>query len=367
MSQFAIPFAQIRGGSSKGLYFNAGDLPPNETARNAVLVAAMGRGERQIDGLGGADPLTSKVAIVSRSERPGADIDYLFAQVVLGRDLVDTKPNCGNILAGVGVFALETGMVAATPGTTTIRIYMVNSDKTCELMLPTPNGRMIYEGNTKIDGVPGTASPILCNYNDLAGSACGSLLPTGNTKDVIAGIEVTCIDNGMPVAIITAESMGISGTETPAQLNADEDLCRRLRNLRLELGPKMNLGNVADLAVPKMCMVSRAMHGGAISTRTFIPDKCHSAIGVLGAVSVATACVLPGTVCDGLTQINAGKLKLLSIEHPSGEFTVTLETTVIDNRIQVSKAGVVRTARLLSRGELYVPAMLMAATTPEGN
>lgn len=361
MSQLAIPFAQIRGGSSKGLYFKADDLPQNEMARNAVLVAAMGRGERQIDGLGGGDPLTSKVAIVSRSERPGVDIDYLFAQVVLGRDWVDTKPNCGNILAGVGVFALETGMVTASPGTTTIRIYMLNSDKTCELVLPTPHCRMTYEGNTKIDGVPGMASPILCNYDDLAGSACGALLPTGNVKDVIAGIEVTCIDNGMPVAIITAESMGISGTETPAQLNADKDLCRRLRELRLQLGPRMNLGDVADLAVPKMCMVSRAVHGGAISTRTFIPDKCHTAIGVLGAVSVATACILPGTVCEGLARVGTGKVKLLSIEHPSGEFTVNLETSVKGNQIQVGKAGVVRTARLLSRGELYVPADLITA------
>lgn len=355
--QIAIAYAHLRGGSSKGLYFKADDLPGIEALRNEFLLAAMGRDERQIDGLGGGDPLTSKVAIVSPSTRPGVDIDYLFAQVVVGKGVVDTRPNCGNILAGVGPFAIETGMIVPQGDETHLVVHMLNSGKECELILQTPGGKITYSGSTKIDGVPGTAAPIVCNYRDLAGSACGALLPTGNLIDVVGGVAVTCIDNGMPVAVMKAEALGISGQESPEELNANQPLRERLYRLRMELGPMMNLGDVSDMAVPKMCLISEATRGGAISTRTFIPDKCHLAIGVLGAVSVASACILPGTVCS-LLNVPSGNSVALSIEHPSGEFTVRLETSKGDRGVAINKVGVIRTARLLSRGELFIPERL---------
>ncbi len=358
MPLVAIPFAQIRGGSSKGLYFNAKDLPQDPAKRDPILVAAIGRGARQIDGLGGADPLTSKVAIVSRSSRPGVDLDFLFAQVVVGKDIVDTSPNCGNILSGVGYFALETGMLEATEGVTRINVYMINSGNECELIIKTPNRKPEYSGDTKIDGVPGTGAAVICNYADLAGSACGALFPTENAKDVVDGIEVTCIDNGMPVAIMRADSLGVRGDETPEELNNNQALVQRIYNLRMKLGPMMNLGDVAQKAVPKMCLISAPTQGGVISTRTFIPDKCHAAIGVLGAVSVASACIIPGTVCESIavvTNPNASSFAL-SVEHPSGEFTVNLETETDKQKVRIVKAGVIRTARLLAKGELFIPA-----------
>jgi 4-oxalomesaconate tautomerase len=358
MPLIAIPFSLIRGGSSKGLYFKAEDLPQDTVKRDELLVAAMGQGARQIDGLGGADPLTSKVAIVSPSSRPGVDLDYLFAQVVVGKDVVDTSPNCGNILSGVGYFALETGMVTATEGVTRINVFMVNSGNECELIVQTPNKKPEYSGDTKIDGVPGSAAAVTCNYSDLAGSACGALFPTGNSIDSVDGIEVTCIDNGMPVAIMRAESFGVRGDETPEELNNNQELVQRIYNLRMKLGPMMNLGDVAQKAVPKMCLISKPSQGGVISTRTFIPDKCHAAIGVLGAVSIASACIVPGTVCESIAVIsnrNESSFQL-SVEHPSGEFTVNLEIEKNNQNLRIVKAGVIRTARLLAKGELYIPA-----------
>jgi len=365
MSQIAIPYAQIRGGSSKGLFFKAEDLPQDETERNAILIAAMGSGARQIDGLGGADPLTSKVAIVSKSQRPGMDVDYLFAQVVVGKDSVDTSPNCGNILSGVGYFAIETGMVKTTKSSTIVNVYMVNSGNECELIVQTPDGKPEYSGDTKIDGVPGRSAPVICNYSDLAGSACGSLFPTGNPKDLVDGFDVTCIDNGMPVAVLSAASFGLTGDETPEELNNNPVLLEKIYNLRMKLGPMMNLGNVAQKAVPKMCLISTARQGGALSTRTFIPDKCHAAIGVLGAVSVASACILPGTVCNSveLNLPNTGNIYELSIEHPSGEFSVKLETAGNGNDLRIHKVGVIRTARLLSKGELFIPTEALKQNT----
>ncbi len=357
MTQKAIPFMQLRGGSSKGIYFNAADLPADVTARNEALLDAVGRDARQIDGLGGADPLTSKVGVVSLSARDDADIDYLFVQVVIGENRVDTTPNCGNILAGVGPFAIESGLIKPTGDETRVRVYMINSESICELVLQTPNGEMTYAGDAKIDGVPGTSAPIICNYSDVAGSACGSLLPTGNVKDVVDGVEVTCVDNGMPVVVIRAEDMGITGMESPSELNANEALKAKLQSMRLQLGPMMNLGDVDGAAVPKMCMISKPQKGGVINTRTFIPYKCHAAIGVLGAVSAATACILPGSVAEGIAEVPAGNPVQMSVEHPSGEFSVSLEIEQQGDQLpQVRKAGLLRTARLLSRGELYIPA-----------
>ena len=353
--QQALPYMQYRGGSSKGLYFSAADLPLDNSRRDSVLLAAMGGSDpRQIDGLGGGHPLTSKAAIVGRSERSDADLDYLFLQVVVGEGRVDTTPSCGNILAGVVPFAIESGLHAAAAGTTTAVVHMLNSGRLCEVSVETPGGRVSYAGNTRIDGVPGTSAPVRCNYLETAGSICGALLPTGNAWDCVDGIAVTCIDNGMPVVILRAGDVGLSGTETPAELNADRTLKARLESIRLAVGPAMNLGDVADRVVPKMCLVSPPRNQGCICTRTFIPHVCHGAIGVLGAVSVATACVLEGSVTDGIARVNRDNPEQFSIEHPAGEFTVSLELEIRDGMPLVKRAGLLRTARLLSRGELYV-------------
>jgi 4-oxalomesaconate tautomerase len=346
----------MRGGSSKGLYFLASDLPADEELRNRVLVAAMGADARQIDGAGGAHPLTSKVAIVSRSASAEADIDYLFVQVVVGEGRVDTTPNCGNMLAGVGPFALETGLLPAQDGQTAVRVRMLNSDNLCELLIETPAKRVRYDGDAHIDGVPGTAAPIVCNYLDVAGSATGSLLPTGRVVDVIDGVEVTCIDNGMPVVVLRAQDLGVSGYETPKDLDANKPLKAKIESIRLQVGPMMNLGDVETKVVPKMSLVAPARTGGHICTRTFIPHDCHAAIGVLGAVSVATACILPGSVTRDIAQVPAGASKRMSVEHPTGEFSVTLEVGGTPEQPTVLKAGLLRTARLIFRGELFVPA-----------
>ncbi len=350
----------MRGGSSKGLYFRAEDLPADAAVRDRVLVAAMGSDPRQIDGAGGAHPLTSKVAVVSRSESPDADVDYLFVQVVVGEGRVDTTPNCGNMLAGVGPFAIETGLVPASDGETAVRVRMLNSDNLCELRVQTPGGIVSYDGDAQIDGVPGTSAPIVCNYLDVAGSATGSLLPTGSVRDVVDGIEITCIDNGMPVVVLRASDLGISGYETPQELDANEALKAKIESIRLQIGPRMNLGDVTAKVVPKMSLIAPARAGGHVSTRTFIPHDCHAAIGVLGAVSVATACILPGSVAEGIATVPPGKTKKMSVEHPSGEFSVTLEVGGTAEHPEVLKAGLLRTARLIMRGEVCVPASIWA-------
>ncbi|MEM7020133.1 MAG: 4-oxalomesaconate tautomerase [Pseudomonadota bacterium] len=355
MKQTAIPYMQLRGGSSKGLYFLASDLPADPAARDEILLDAVGRDARQVDGLGGADPLTSKVAIVSLSEQDEADIDFLFVQVVVGENRVDTTPNCGNILAGVGAFAIETGLLTAASPTTNITVNMVNTGKLCELVMCTPNGEVEYEGDAQIDGVPGTAAPVVCNYLDVAGAVCGALFPTGNLLDTIDGVKITCVDNGMPVVVLRAEDFDISGYETPDELNANDTLKQRLESIRLQAGPLMNLGDVSAKAVPKMSLVSPATHGGLINTRTFIPHKCHAAVGVLGAVSVATACIVDDTVTQGMVAPPTGAEKQVSVEHPSGEFSVNLLVDESGELPTVEKAGVLRTTRLLSKGELYVP------------
>jgi 4-oxalomesaconate tautomerase len=353
--QTAIRACLMRGGSSKGLYFVSDDLPSDPQLRDRVLVAAMGEDRRQIDGVGGAHPLTSKVAIVSRSPVDGIDVDYLFAQVVVGEGRVDTTPNCGNMLAGVGPFAIERGLVEPRDGETPVTVRMLNSDNLCELLVQTPGKRVSYEGQARIDGVPGTSAPIVCNYLDVAGSVCGSLLPTGNVVDEVDGIAVTCIDNGMPVVVLRAADFGKTGYETAEELDGDVELKRRLESIRLKLGPLMNLGDVTKKVVPKMSLIAPPRSGGHVCTRTFIPHDCHAAIGVLGAVSVATACILPGSVAEGIAVVPDGARKQISVEHPSGEFSVTLDVRGTAAQPEVVKAGLLRTARLLFKGELLVP------------
>lgn len=341
----------MRGGTSKGGYFLAEDLPADPVARDAFLMAAMGSPDpRQIDGMGGADPLTSKVAVVRRSDRPGVDVDYLFLQVAVDRALVSDSQNCGNILAGVGPFAIERGLVPAAGARTRVAIFMENTGQTAIATVETPGGRVAYDGAARIDGVPGSAAPVPLEFRDTAGASCGALLPTGNAVDVVEGVEVTMIDNGMPCVVLRAADVGVAGDETREALDADEGLKARLEAIRLACGPRMNLGDVADKTVPKMTMVSPPRAGGAISTRTFIPHRCHASIGVLGAVSVATACLLPGGPAAALARVPEGTEKTLSIEHPTGETTIIART---DAGGAVESAAILRTARKLFDGVIF--------------
>ena len=353
----AIPSTLMRGGTSKALYFNAQDLPRSVRARDRVLLAAMGSPDpRQIDGVGGAHPLTSKVAIIGPSKRPDADVDYLFLQVVVDKAEVSDSQNCGNILAGVGPWSIEHGLVRVVGASTPVRIHMLNTGSIAVAHVPTPRGAVEYEGEARIDGVPGSAAAIPIDFLDVAGSSCGKLFPTESNIDRIEGIEVTCIDNGMPVVLMRVADLGKRGDESPEALEGDEALKARIERIRLAAGLRMNLGDVGKKTVPKMCLVSPARHGGTIHTRTFIPHRVHEAIGVLGAVSVATACVSPGSVGAQVAGLEprSGPQRL-DIEHPSGFFTVEMDVTVKGTNVTVNRSALLRTARKLMQGEVYVP------------
>jgi 4-oxalomesaconate tautomerase len=356
--QHPIPCLFMRGGSSRGPFFNEADLPADIAQRDRVLLAVMGSPDRrQIDGLGGAHPLTSKVGIVRLSKTAGVDLDFLFAQLQPDKDTVDTTPNCGNMLAAVVPFALETGLLKAQGDTTTLRVLTLNTDMQCDITVQTPGGQISYEGDARIDSVPGVSAPIKINFLDTAGSVAPGLLPTGNVRDVIDGIEVTCIDNGMPLVMFKASDVGRSGYETVAQMNADTELKARIERLRIAAGHAMKLGDVTEKPYPKMTLIAAPQHGGALSTRSFIPHVCHDAIGVLAAVTVGTACVLDGSITQGIAVVPSGNAKTISVEHPTGEFSVEL---VVDpqNPQSVLSAALLRTARLIMRGEVMVPAAL---------
>jgi 4-oxalomesaconate tautomerase len=355
--QTRIPCSIMRGGTSKGAYFAASDVPADRAILERILLAVMGSpDDRQIDGIGGANPLTSKVAIVGPATRPDADVDYLFVQVVVNEPRADYNQNCGNILAGVGPFAIERGLVKAEDGETRVRIHMVNSQSIAVATVQTPGRRVAYEGEARIDGVPGRHAPVLIDFLDVAGSTCGALLPTGNAVDVIDGVPCTLIDNGMPVVVMPAQALGRSGYETKKELDADTELKARIEAIRLQAGTLMNLGDVTKKNVPKMSLVAPPRAGGAVCTRTFIPHDCHSSIGVLGAVTVATACVLPGGVAEGIAVVPSGKAKTLPIEHPTGEFTVRIETEGDAVPPKITRSALLRTARLLFDGHAHVPA-----------
>jgi len=346
-----IPCAWMRGGTSKGAYFLKADIPAGEGERDRLLLSIMGSPDaRQIDGIGGADPLTSKVAVVSRSDRDGVDVDYLFLQVFVDQPIVTDAQNCGNILAGVGPFAIERGLVQAKPDVTPVSIFMENTGQIAVARISTPGGRVNYRGDAHIDGVPGASAAVPIEFKDTAGSSCGALLPTGNVVDVLNGVEVTMIDNGMPCVVMRATDMGISGNESPEELEANDLLRRKLEAIRLLCGPMMNLGNVSDKSVPKMTMVSPPRQGGAISTRTFIPHRCHKTIGVLGAASVATACLLDGSPANAFASLGKGRERSLAIEHPTGEMTVVV---TLDATGAVERTAILRTARKLMDGVVY--------------
>jgi 4-oxalomesaconate tautomerase len=344
----------LRGGTSKGAYFLADHLPTDPAQRDALLLSIMGSPDpRQIDGIGGAHPLTSKIALVSRSKRPDCDVDFLFGQVVIDKPKVDVTPNCGNILAGIGPFAIERGLVKAEHPATRVRVHTVNTGTIAELTVQTPNGHVAYGGDARIDGVPGTAAPIAVEFLDAAGSVCGSLLPTGNAVDLVAGVDVTLIDNGMPVVILEAAAVGRTGYEPRDVLDKDTELKARLEEIRLEAGKLMGLGDVSSKVVPKMALVAAPAAGGHVCTRSFIPHECHSSIGVFAAVTVATACVLPGSPAARVAKIPPGREKTLSVEHPTGEFSVMIEVGGTEEKPVVKRAGLLRTARLLFEGHAF--------------
>ena len=349
MSDRGIPCLWMRGGTSKGVYFLASDLPADPAARDALLLRIMGSPDpRQIDGIGGADPLTSKVAVLAPPSRPDADVDYLFLQVFVDQALVSGAQGCGNILAGVGPAAIERGLVAAQGEVTPVRIHMLNTAEVAVAQVRTPGGRVSYQGDAAIDGVPGSAAPVPLMFQNIAGSICGSLLPSGKAVDVIDGVECTLIDNGMPCVILRAADLGLTGQESREALDADTALKARIEAIRLQAGPLMNLGDVAEKSVPKMTLVSAASKGGAISTRSFIPHRCHASIGVFAAVSVATACTLQGSPAAALARIPAdGRF---GIEHPSGAAEVLIEQDAAGN---VIGAGTLRTARKLMDGLVF--------------
>jgi len=341
----------MRGGTSKGAFFLADDLPADTAERDACLLRVMGSPDpRQIDGMGGADPLTSKVAVVSKSARPGVDVDYLFLQVFVDQPIVTDAQNCGNMLAGVGPFAIERGLFAATGDETRVAIFMVNTGQIAVATVQTPGGVPTYDGDARIDGVPGSAAPIPLEFRDTAGSSCGELLPTGNAADLIDGVACTLIDNGMPCVVFKAADVGASGYEDRETLDGAMDLKARIEAIRLKAGPLMNLGDVTDKSVPKMMLVAPPAHGGAVTVRSFIPHRAHATIGVLGAVSVATACLVAGSPAADVAVIPEGRRKTLSVEHPTGEMSCVLE---LDETGEVATAALLRTARKLMDGIVF--------------
>ena len=344
-----IPCLWMRGGTSKGAYFLASDLPGTRAGIDDLLLRLMGSPDpRQIDGIGGADPLTSKVAILSPPSRADADVDYLFLQVYVDQALVSDAQGCGNILAGVGPAAIERGLVRASGAETEVRIHMLNTGEIATARVATPGGRVDYSGTARIDGVPGAHAAIPLMFEGLAGSMCGALLPTGNTVDRIDGIDCTLIDNGMPCVILRAADLGRSGEESREALDTDSDLKARIEAIRLQAGPMMNLGDVAEKSVPKMTLVSPPRALGTISTRSFIPHRCHATIGVFAAVSVATACTLKGTPAASVAALPGDDT--FRIEHPTGAAEVVIER---NDAGTVTRAGTLRTARKLFDGRVF--------------
>lgn len=343
---------QMRGGTSKGAYFLRDDLPHDAAGRDDLLLRIMGSPDaRQIDGIGGAHPLTSKVAVVSRSEDPDADVDYLFLQVVVDEPIVTDRQNCGNILAGVGPFAIERGLVQASGDATEVRIKMLNTNSLAVATVQTPNGRVRYAGDTRIAGVPQPAEQIVVDFYDTAGSSTGALLPTGRARDTVAGVDVTCVDNGMPVVTFAAHDVGVTGHEAPAELEGNAPLREKLEQIRLEAGELMGLGDVRETTVPKLTLLSEPEGDGTVATRTFIPHRCHASIGVLGAVSVATAVAVPGSVAGEVARGNGGAR--MRLEHPSGFFDTEVELERDGDEVRVRRSGVVLTARKLFDGTVF--------------
>jgi 4-oxalomesaconate tautomerase len=359
--QTKIPCVVMRGGTSRGPFFLLSDLPPDATQRDAVLLSAMGSPHHyQVDGIGGSISLTSKVAIISRSKQPGADVDYLFAQVSVNEALVDTKPNCGNMLVAVGPFAIEAGLVPARHPETAVRIYNVNTQSVVEAIVQTPNGRVTYEGAAAIDGVAGTAAPVKINFESAIGAVTGKMLPTGKPLDVIDGVEASCVDVAMPVVLMRAVDFGKTGHETAAALDADKSLLERMETIRRKAGVLMGMGDVSKLVVPKMALLSKPRKDGLIASRFFVPDACHKAHPVTGTVCVASACAIPGTVASQLVKLPPAPQGIINIEHPSGVIAIDLDADFTNGRQVMRRAALIRTARRIFEGNILIPKQVWA-------
>lgn len=359
--QTAIPCVLMRGGTSKGPYFHASDLPADREGISKVLMAAMGSPDvMQIDGIGGANFVTSKVAIVSPSNRDDADINYLFAQVQIEDAFVDFNPPCGNILSGIGPFAIQSGLVKAQDGTTTVRIYHENINALIEAIVETPGGQVNYEGGVAIDGVPGTAAPIILNWENIVGSKTGRMLPTGNIIDVVDGVSITCVDVAMPMVLMKAEDLSISGHESAEELQANDALFAKMEPIRLKASKMMGLGDARGKVIPKIGIMSAPQNGGTITSRYFTPKTCHTAHAGTGALCVAAACVVPGSVANQAANIGAGPTYPVNIEHPTGQIKIQLETEGVGPDIKPIKGGLIRTARWLFEGKVFIPKSVWA-------
>jgi 2-methylaconitate cis-trans-isomerase PrpF len=361
MAQTAIPFLFLRGGTSRGPFIRREDLPADRETLAEVLMAVLGAGHPlSIDGLGGGSAVTTKVAMVSRSEHDWAAIDYFFAQVAVGERLVDFKPTCGNMLAGVGPAAIEMGLVAPSEPETLVRIRAVNTDTLIEAAVQTPAGQLRYDGQVRIDGVPGTAAPIRLNFMDVVGSSTGALLPTGQAKELIQGVEVTCMDVAMPLAIARAEAFGLTGYESREALDANGDFLARMERIRIEAGVRMGLGDVTKSVTPKFAILAPPRDGGAVAARYFMPWKCHPSMAVTGAQCIASCVLVPGTVAEGLAVEPPGAPAVVTIEHSVGRIDATIDYEIGPQGFTLRSAGLLRTARLLARGEGMVPRSVWA-------
>jgi len=349
----------MRGGTSRGPFFKLTDLPSDVPTRDAVLLSVMGSPHQiQIDGIGGSHSVTSKVAMISKSKRPDADVDYLFAQVQIHEAFVDTKPNCGNMLVAVGPFAIEAGLVPAQNGETRVRIFNVNTQSLVEAIVQTPGGQVEYEGNAAIDGVPGTAAPVGINFQSAIGSVTKKLLPTGKPLDVIDGVEVSCVDVAMPIVLMRAEDFGKTGHETAVELDADKETHARMEAIRRKAGVLMGMGDVSRNVVPKMALLSKPRNGGHIASRFFVPETCHKAHPVTGTVCIASACAIPGTIAAQLAPLLAAPQGMIKIEHPQGLIIIDLDVDFTGGRQELRRAALIRTARRIFEGMVCVPSKI---------
>ncbi len=359
--QTSIPCVIMRGGTSRGPFLLRDDLPEDIATRDAVLLAIMGSPhEIQIDGIGGSHSVTSKVAMISKSRRPDADVDYLFAQVQIHEKFVDTKPNCGNMLVAVGPFAIDTGLVPAQDGETLVRIYNVNTDALIEAIVQTPGRQVQYEGDASIDGVPGTAAPVGINFKSAIGAVTGRMLPTGRPLDVIDGIETSCVDIAMPLVMMRAADLGKTGYETAGELDGDRKLMDRMESIRRKAGVLMGMGDVSKNVVPKLALLAPPRHGGTLSSRYFVPETCHKSHPVTGTVCIASACAIPGTLAARIAPLSPAPQGMVRIEHPSGMILIDLDADFDDGRQALRRAALVRTARRIFEGRVYVPSRIWA-------
>jgi 4-oxalomesaconate tautomerase len=364
MTQFGIPFLFMRGGSSRGPYFRRSDLPEDSDALAAVLIGVIGAGHpNNIDGLGGNTAVTTKVAMLSASDQEGVDVDYFFGQVSVDQRTVDFGPTCGNILVGVGPAAIEMGLVPATGDVTHLTIRAVNTGALVKASVQTPGGKVIYSGDTEISGVLGTSAPVGVSFLGVVGTSCGAMLPTGALRTLIDGVEVTCMDVAMPMMIARADAFGLTGYETAEELDGNKALFARMEAIRLQAGAMMGLGDVRRSVTPKIGLLAKPRAGGTLCARYFMPWKTHPTMAVTGSQCLAACALTPGTVADGLADLPAGTPALITVEHPQGTIEVTVDYTIDPEGTKIISAGLIRSARLIARGEVMVPTELLTVAS----